>query len=131
MGRGVGGGLKSNSVSIVIWSRMAENKNPKEILDKKIMKKNPKSSVPDGKALSFARTQLCHQVSLLISLADERGGKGSRIVQTEFIPSGTISGLSFDLGLQTISDAPGKKNPTHLCRSPMTSLRKMSNLTTK
>ena len=28
--------------------------------------KNPKSAVPDGKALSFARTQLGHHVSLLI-----------------------------------------------------------------
>ena len=35
--------------------------------------KNPKRAVPDGEALSFARTQLGHNVSLLISLANEGG----------------------------------------------------------
>ena len=33
--------------------------------------KNPKSAVPNGKALLFARTQLGHHVSLLIGLANE------------------------------------------------------------
>ena len=33
--------------------------------------KNPKSTVPDRKAISFARTQHSNHVSLLIGLADE------------------------------------------------------------
>ena len=40
----------------------------------KNMTKNPKSSVTDVKTLSFAHTQLCHHVSLLIGLANEGGG---------------------------------------------------------
>ena len=33
--------------------------------------KNPKSSIPDGKALLFVRTQLGHHVSLFIGLANK------------------------------------------------------------
>ena len=36
--------------------------------------KKSKSAVPDGKALSVARTQLGHHVSLLIGLANEGVG---------------------------------------------------------
>ena len=35
------------------------------------LEKKSKSAVPDGKALSFASTQLGHHVSLLIGLANE------------------------------------------------------------
>ena len=49
--------------------------------------KNPKSAVPDGKALLFARTQLGHNVSLLISLANEGGEvKG----ESSWIPGGGV-----------------------------------------
>ena len=50
----------------IIRSSVADGKFPSK-------SKNPKSAVPDGKALSFARTQLGHNLSLLISLANEGG----------------------------------------------------------
>ena len=49
--------------------------------------KNPKSAVPDGKALLFGCTQLGHNVSLLISLANEGGEvKG----ESSWIPGGGL-----------------------------------------
>ena len=63
-----------------------------------ILEKNPKSAVPDGKALLFARTQLGQNVSLLISLANEGGEvKG----ESSGIPGG--GGLEGFGGLDFIS----------------------------